>query len=237
MRINVMANMVKYKLTEYIEIFYKGSQKKFAEAQGVKPAQVTQWLKNEFVVIDKNLYSHRRELKTVPSEMATFSNKANILRHAVLSMENILIYGGVRTGKSLLLDFIKSANNNYSILITPNRTPHDITPEEFYAFFKKTVNDCPEKTMILIEDLSHLFFLGDDKYEYLSKLVQIIKESSELSVSFCLVAPPIIDFDEKQKINEIFPNQYMTVRNIGDVQSELESNTFTLQEILELMKD
>lgn len=52
-----------YDLCEYIEIFFSGSQRQFAETQGVQPAQVTQWLNKNFIIIDHNLYSHRRELK------------------------------------------------------------------------------------------------------------------------------------------------------------------------------
>lgn len=51
-----------YDLSEYIGLFYSGSQRQFAEAQNVKPAQITQWLNKKFVVINHNLYSHRREL-------------------------------------------------------------------------------------------------------------------------------------------------------------------------------
>lgn len=51
-----------YTLLEWIEIHFSGVQKEFAAAQGVAPAQVTQWLKNNFIVVDNKLYSSRREL-------------------------------------------------------------------------------------------------------------------------------------------------------------------------------
>jgi predicted XRE-type DNA-binding protein len=41
------------------------SQAEFARAQGVKRPQVTQWIKSGFIVVDGELYSHRRELKLV----------------------------------------------------------------------------------------------------------------------------------------------------------------------------
>jgi len=50
-------------LKEYIDEKYEGFQIAFAYAQGVQPAQVTQWLKKEFIVIDDTLYSKRRDLK------------------------------------------------------------------------------------------------------------------------------------------------------------------------------
>ena len=50
-------------LAEYIDIKYLGNQADFARTQGVAPAQVTQWLKKDFIVVDGKLYSLRRELK------------------------------------------------------------------------------------------------------------------------------------------------------------------------------
>lgn len=49
-------------LREYINLEHKGSQVKFAVANGVKKQQVTQWLNKEFIVVDEVLYSPRREL-------------------------------------------------------------------------------------------------------------------------------------------------------------------------------
>ncbi|MFV0535558.1 MAG: hypothetical protein ACK5MR_18205 [Cumulibacter sp.] len=51
-------------LGEYIASQFGGSQRRFAEAQGVAPPQVTQWLKKEFIVVDDRLYSPRRILNT-----------------------------------------------------------------------------------------------------------------------------------------------------------------------------
>jgi len=47
---------------DYINQEFGGSQRAFALAQGVQPAQVTQWLNKGFIVVDDNLYSPRREL-------------------------------------------------------------------------------------------------------------------------------------------------------------------------------
>ncbi len=55
-------NLDAHTLQDWIDIHFGGVQKKFAEAQGVAPAQVTQWLKNNFIVVDNKLYSSRREL-------------------------------------------------------------------------------------------------------------------------------------------------------------------------------
>ncbi len=49
-------------LKEYIEKYFNGSQKSFAQAQGVQAAQVTQWLKKDFIVVNDVMYSPRREL-------------------------------------------------------------------------------------------------------------------------------------------------------------------------------
>lgn len=49
-------------LAEYIAVYFGGSQRKFAEAQGVLPQQVTQWLNKDYMVVNHNLYSLRREL-------------------------------------------------------------------------------------------------------------------------------------------------------------------------------
>ena len=50
-------------LLEFIDLHYC-SQKAFADAQGVHPPQVTQWIQKDFIVVDGQLYSPRRELKT-----------------------------------------------------------------------------------------------------------------------------------------------------------------------------
>ncbi len=49
-------------LLEYIQQKFYGSQAEFARAQGVAPAQVTQWIKKGFIVVDDVLYSPRRKL-------------------------------------------------------------------------------------------------------------------------------------------------------------------------------
>ena len=50
-------------LTEYIDECFNGSQIAFANTQGVKPPQVTQWITKGYIVADNILYSPRRELK------------------------------------------------------------------------------------------------------------------------------------------------------------------------------
>lgn len=54
---------VAYELADYIIEYFNGSQREFAVAQGVAPAQVTQWLNKDFIVVDDKLYSHRRNLQ------------------------------------------------------------------------------------------------------------------------------------------------------------------------------
>jgi DNA-binding transcriptional regulator YdaS (Cro superfamily) len=50
-------------LIEYIKKEHGGNQAAFAQAQGVKPPQVTQWINKEFIVVNGVLYSPRRALK------------------------------------------------------------------------------------------------------------------------------------------------------------------------------
>ena len=50
------------KLQAYINQRYQGNQAAFARAQGVKPQQVTQWLKKDFLVVNDKLYYPRRAL-------------------------------------------------------------------------------------------------------------------------------------------------------------------------------
>lgn len=54
---------IAYTLPEYIGEFFSGSQLAFANKQGVKPQQVTQWINKGFSVIDHVLHSPRRELE------------------------------------------------------------------------------------------------------------------------------------------------------------------------------
>lgn len=49
-------------LRTYINKEFGGSQRDFAIAQGVQPAQVTQWIKKDFIVVDNQLFSYRRDL-------------------------------------------------------------------------------------------------------------------------------------------------------------------------------
>lgn len=51
-------------LEAYIQSFFGGSQRRFAEKQGVLPPQVTQWLQKDTVVVNNKLYSFRRDLET-----------------------------------------------------------------------------------------------------------------------------------------------------------------------------
>nr|WP_284211177.1 hypothetical protein [Proteus mirabilis] len=50
-------------LVEYIAEYFSGSQRAFAAAQGVAPAQVTQWINKDFIVVNDVLFSPRRQLK------------------------------------------------------------------------------------------------------------------------------------------------------------------------------
>lgn len=53
------------KLTEYINMHYAGIKSDFAEACGVRPQQITEWVNKEFIVIEDMLYSPRRELPNI----------------------------------------------------------------------------------------------------------------------------------------------------------------------------
>lgn len=50
-------------LERYIVDRYDNNKALFAEKQGVKPQQVTQWINKQFIVVDNKLYSERRELR------------------------------------------------------------------------------------------------------------------------------------------------------------------------------
>lgn len=49
-------------LMNYIFHYFDNNQAAFARVQGVKPAQVTQWVSGGFIVVEDRLYSPRREL-------------------------------------------------------------------------------------------------------------------------------------------------------------------------------
>ncbi|MDC9607124.1 hypothetical protein [Xenorhabdus griffiniae] len=51
-----------YSLEDYVKVYYQGVKAEFARKQGVSPQQVSQWIKQGFVVIDHKLYSWRRDL-------------------------------------------------------------------------------------------------------------------------------------------------------------------------------
>jgi len=50
-------------LAWYIDVKFNGNKAAFARAQGVKPQQVSQWLAKGFIVVNDEMYSHRRTLK------------------------------------------------------------------------------------------------------------------------------------------------------------------------------
>jgi len=50
------------KLRDYINQHHGGSQKAFADVQGVFPQQVQKWLKGKYIVLDGFLYSPRRQI-------------------------------------------------------------------------------------------------------------------------------------------------------------------------------
>ena len=49
-------------IKEYIALMYE-SQAHFARVQGVAPAQVTQWINMNCIVINEIIYSPRRNIK------------------------------------------------------------------------------------------------------------------------------------------------------------------------------
>jgi len=51
-------------LLEFIQLHFEGNQSAFGRAQGVSRQQVREWVERDFIVVDGQLYSSRRELKT-----------------------------------------------------------------------------------------------------------------------------------------------------------------------------
>jgi len=49
-------------IRDYIALIYE-SQAHFARVQGVAPAQVTQWINKNCIVVNEILYSPRRSIK------------------------------------------------------------------------------------------------------------------------------------------------------------------------------
>ncbi|MFK8258320.1 hypothetical protein ACFL9S_11090 [Erwinia sp. AnSW2-5] len=56
-------------LIEYIEKHFSGNQAQFARYIKVAPAQITQWINKDFIVVDDVLYSPRRTLKSEGSKI------------------------------------------------------------------------------------------------------------------------------------------------------------------------
>jgi|GEM_PF-1845165 len=56
------------RLIDFIEQNFDGNKAAFARAQGVKPQQVSQWLAKNFIVVDGEMYSHRRTLKVTKAK-------------------------------------------------------------------------------------------------------------------------------------------------------------------------
>jgi len=57
------AKKISMSLQQWIDERFGGVQKQFAESNGVLPQQVTQWLEKDMIVVDGEMYSHRRTLK------------------------------------------------------------------------------------------------------------------------------------------------------------------------------
>lgn len=58
------ANNTAYTLKDFIAKFY-GSNVAFSEANGVTKQQVSNWIRDNYIVVDSVLYSQRREIKKV----------------------------------------------------------------------------------------------------------------------------------------------------------------------------
>ena len=51
------------KLSEYIDTYYAGVRAEFARVHDIKPQQVSEWIKNGYIVTDDHqLFSFRRQL-------------------------------------------------------------------------------------------------------------------------------------------------------------------------------
>ncbi len=55
---------IDFGLTNHIDENFDGNQSAFGRAQDVSRQQVREWVEKEFIVVDGQLYSPRRELKT-----------------------------------------------------------------------------------------------------------------------------------------------------------------------------
>ena len=51
-------------LLEWIDMHFGGNQSAFGREQDVSRQQVREWIQKDFIVVDGQLYSPRRELKT-----------------------------------------------------------------------------------------------------------------------------------------------------------------------------
>ncbi len=56
------STLINMSLENYINTYYAGVKAKFARSQGVAPTQVSEWIRNGYIVVDHKLYSFRREL-------------------------------------------------------------------------------------------------------------------------------------------------------------------------------
>lgn len=55
-------------LTDYINQHHNGNKAAFARSQGVLPQTVTPWINAKWIVVDGQLYSPKRKLKSAESK-------------------------------------------------------------------------------------------------------------------------------------------------------------------------
>lgn len=119
------------KLSEHIDLFFNGNKSAFAKSMSVTPQQVTKWVNDDWIIVDGNLYSPKRELAR-GNMMVRKKFLASIFcgaQYALAELKELNIQGpnanaiaqNARYTIELLAEFFKKENYNIYMIAYNNK--------------------------------------------------------------------------------------------------------------------
>lgn len=119
------------KLSEHIDLFFNGNKSAFAKSMSATPQQVTKWVNDDWIIVDGNLYSPKRELAR-GNIMVRKKFLASIFcgaQYALAELKELNIQGpnanaiaqNARYTIELLAEFFKKENYNIYMIAYNNK--------------------------------------------------------------------------------------------------------------------
>ena len=156
--------------------------------------------------------------------------KTEKLTHAINNNENILVAGAVRSGKTLLLKSMQKLDqiqNRQTIQMNDD-------PIGFFQIVREKIERADSHLQIIIDEhLAVALFLEKDSARYFPIFTELVeKHQQNPLVRFCISVTNGIDRERQKKLDELFPNQFITALDDSKIDQNLAHKTFTVKEIL-----